>query len=78
MRILLVFPVQLCASLKIGCMAGWTQSYQEGWRLHLLKRPHRPLIDKGSETTLPLTVLAAPAALRSYIVSSGRSDVVGR
>ena len=65
MRLLLVLPAPLRASLTIGRMADWTQSRQEGWRLHLLKRPHRHLTDEGPETTLPLTTLAAPAASRS-------------
>ena len=39
MRLLLVFPAPIRASITIGRMAGWTQSCQEGWRLHLLKRP---------------------------------------
>ena len=44
MRLLLVFMEPLFASLKIGRMVGWTHSRQEGWRPHLLKCLHRPLI----------------------------------
>ena len=65
MRILLMLPAPRRVSLTIGRMASWTQSRQEGWRLNILKRLHRPLTEEGSETPLPLTDLASPVALRS-------------
>ena len=65
MRLLLVLLAPLRASLTIGRMAGWTQSRQEGWRLHLLKHSHCPLTDERSATPLPLTALATLAASRS-------------
>ena len=65
MRLLLVLPAPRCVYLTIGRMSGWTQSFQEGWRLHLLKHPHRTLTDKGLEMPLLLTVLEATALLRS-------------
>ena len=65
---MLVLMAPLRAYLTIGRMVGWTQSCKEGWRLHLLKRLHCPLKDKGSATPLPLTALAAPATSRSYIL----------
>ena len=55
-------PAPLGASLRIGCMASWTQSHLEVWRLHLLNRPHRALKDEGLEKPFPLTALAAPTA----------------
>ena len=78
MQLLLVFPAPLCAFLMTGRMAGWTQSRQEGWSLHLLKRPHRPLTDEGLAMPLPFTVLAALAASRSSIFGLKRTGVVGR
>ena len=77
MRLLLVLPVPLCASLTIGHMAGFTQSPHKGWQLHLLKLPHCPLTEKVSAMPLPLTALAAPVALRIYIFVLKRSGVVG-
>ena len=78
MRILLVLLASLCAYSTIDRMDGWTQSCQEGWRLHLIKRPHHTFTDKGLATPLPLMALVDPAASRSYIVGSKRSGVVGR
>ena len=65
MWILLVLSVPICAYLKIGHMAGWKNIHKNGWRLHLLKHTHCPLIYEGSATTLPLTTLVAPVASRS-------------
>ena len=42
MRLLLMLLAPLRESLVIVRVVGWTQSRQEGWRLHLLKIPHFP------------------------------------
>ena len=68
----------LHASLIIYGMDGLTQIHQEGWRLNILKRPHRPFTDEELATPLPLTALSASAASRSYIFGSDSSGVFGR
>ena len=78
MGLLLVLTAPIFVSLTIRRLAGWTQSCQEVWRMHLLKRPHCLLTDEGSTTSFTLTALSAPAALRRYIVSVKRSGMVGR
>ena len=78
MRLLLLFPKTLRAPLTIGHMDGWTHSCQEGWLLHLLMRPHHPLTDEVSATSLLFIALAAPDVSRRYIVGLKRGSVVGR
>ena len=63
MRLLLVFTAPLCSSLRVGRGAGWTQSRQQGLRLHLIKHPYLPLTDEQSATPFSVYSVGSPGRI---------------